>query len=226
MNTSGKRGLVSLKQMAKSFWLIIALIALLCLGGCLNLKRKTPAFYYYTLEYAAPQIPDLNPLNADIYVERFVAVPPFDTDRMIYRRRKFGRHAYLYHRWQTRPAGTASFLLARDLRESHAFHRIYREYLPPAGAYRLKGVVEDFLGWDSPDHREAVLRLRIILSKGNGSDGKETTLFEKTYLARRSTKSEDPRGLARAMSQALKEVSARLIKDIHRVIERQNLSGQ
>jgi len=221
MMSEEKNGFASTRQMKKNYWLIIALLAALSLYGCLSFERKTPSFFYYTLEYAVPQTPGLQPLNTDIYVERFVANPPYDTDRMIYRRKQFERDTYLYHRWRTRPAEMASSFVARDLRESHAFHRVYREFLPPGAAYRLQGVVEDFLEWDSSGHREALLRLRIILSRTLGSGGNEKSLFEKTYVARKPLEGKGPRDLARAMSQALKEVSAGLIQDIRHVLQKQ-----
>ena len=224
MNRAGEKGLESMSRMTKNSWMVIVLASTLFLWGCLSLERKTPSFFYYTLEYAVPQIPGIKPLNAAVYVERFVANPPYDTDRMIYRQEKFERDAYLYHRWRTRPAEMISFLLARDLRASRVFHRVYREYLPPVGGYKLKGVVEDFLEWDSREHKEAVLRLRIILSKGNASFGNEKSLFEKTYLARKIIQHENPNGLAQAMSQALKEVSGAVIKDIYHVLEKQDTS--
>ncbi len=208
-------------QTAKNRCLIIGLALFLCLGGCLDLKQKTPAFYYYTLEYTAPHIQGTKTLKSDLYVDRFIADPPYDTERMIYSRNKFEREAYLYHRWERRPGEMVSSLLARDLRESRTFHRVYREYLPPTDAYRLKGVVEDFLERDFSGHREAFLRMRIILSKPDKSTGNERILSEKTYLARKSLKSESPEGLAWAMSQALKEVSASLIKDISHILEKQ-----
>lgn len=226
MMSKEKTGSVSMGQIKKNCRLIIVLTAILSLGGCLSLARKTPSFFYYTLEYAAPQTPGLKPLDTDIYVERFVANPPYDTDRMIYRPKRFERDAYLYHRWRTRPAEMVSSLLARDLRKSRAFHRVYREFLPPRTAYLLQGVVEDFLEWDSSHHGEALLRLRIILSSTAGPGENEESLFEKTYVARKPLEGKGPRDLARAMSQALKEISGLILQDIHHVLETRQSARQ
>lgn len=226
MKSKQKRGLAPIGRAMRSLGSCMAVFMLLLSAGCLNLERKTPTFHYYLLEYEAPRISGLKPLKADIYVGRFVANAPYGSELMIYRDKKYGRDAYLYHRWRTRPAEMTQGLLARDMRESRVFHRVYREFLPRTASYELRGVVEEFLERNSSASREAVLSLRVMLSKYGESGEMKAPFFEKTYRAHQLLKQENPPGLASAMSLALREVSAVLIKDIHRVIERRATAGR
>ena len=210
--------LVSMNREARHSWVIITLLIFLLLPGCLNLKRETPSFYYYTLEYATPKGKKIKPLRVAIQVERFLARPPYDTDRMIIRNKAFQRTSYSYHRWREKPAQMASFLLARDLRKSGAFRDVYREYHPDWVRYRLTGVIEDFLEWDKADQNEAVLRLRIILTRRDLKTIRETPLMDKTYHAHETVTNHRASAMAAAMSRAMKDISRNVIHDVYEVI--------
>lgn len=184
-------------------------------GACVSLRQPMPKVTYYTLEYEIPKMGELRPLPAVIKVAPFTAVPPYNSDRIIYRDGSFKRDAYVYHRWRMDPGDLVLHFLARDMRESGLFDAVLTQYNNVFPSYRLEGSVDEFFEWDRPASCEAVLTVTVTFLREGASGGREKILFQKVYQARKECLSKNPEAVAQAMSQAMLEVSKRILHDTY-----------
>lgn len=185
------------------------------LSACLDLKQPSNKIEYYSLEYDPPPMRDLEPISNVIAVELFGVSPIYNTRKIIYRDKSFKRAAYDYHKWHANPGEFVSHFLARDLQRSHLFKAVVPRNRPFPGATVLGGSVDEFLEADMPAGWQAVLSLSIILVAEHEPDAVKKILFQKTYDVRKPCRRKNPRALAEAMSQAMSEASARIIRDVY-----------
>jgi cholesterol transport system auxiliary component len=170
---------------------------------------------FYTLEYEAPAPSHLQPLSAALRVKRFSVAPTYDTNRIIYRERAYGRDAYVYHKWRNNPGQLVSHFLSRDMRETGLFEAVlYHDSRVPA-SHILEGWVDEFFEWDDEDRREAVLSVSIVLTAFDDMDVGMRNLFQKTYSKREPCEGKTPKALAEAMSHAMQKVSSEITGDIY-----------
>ncbi len=191
------------------------LVLALLMGSCLNLKEPRKKIDFYTLEYGPPQITGLQPLPFVIRVIRFTVAPAYNTDRMIYRDRSFGREAYFYHKWRANPGDLVTYFLSRDMKRSGLFKAVipYDSTFP--SSFAVEGSVDQFLEWDTRENWKAVLTISIALMAENEPDISKRVLFQKTYGKEALCRRKNPRALAEAMSQAMAGVSEEIIRDIY-----------
>lgn len=195
-------------------WLL-CLSILVIMGGCLNLKQPRNRVQHYTLEYASPQIRDLKPIPVSLQVERFSVAPIYNTNRIIYREGPFKRDEYFYHKWRANPGDMVTDFLRRDMRNSDLFEAV----LPYDSIVRvscaLEGSVDEFVEWDGPEGWKAVLTVTVALMSNNEPDVSRQVLFQKSYRTEKPLSEKNPQALARAMSQAMREISTAIIKDVY-----------
>ncbi|MCU0599037.1 MAG: PqiC family protein [Desulfobacterales bacterium] len=192
---------------------ILCLIFLCC--GCFGPKNKRTATEFYTLNYDAPAPVAGTPLNFSISVEPFDAIPPYDSTRMIYATSLFTVSAYAYHEWIAYPSEIATFLFARDLRNSGIVQSVmvgdYRY-----ATHRMMGRVESFCEQDQEDGWHALLSVSITLVKLNETDITKIICLQKNYTLTEPCPQKNPKGLAIAMSSAMSKISLEIISDIRR----------
>lgn len=194
----------------------------LTLASCSGLSRPSPKIEHYSLEYALPAWEKLSPLPVVLKVNRFSAAPLYDTRQIIYREKPFARDAYVYHRWRSTPADLVTYFLSRDLKFSGLFTGVLPHDSGREGMFELEGSVDEFLESDLDDAWEAVLTFSVSLLEANQPDVSKRILFEKTYHAKKSCEQRNPRALAGAMSQAMADLSARVITDVHDALKGRN----
>lgn len=187
-------------------------------AGCANFKQPRNRVQHYTLEYASPEITDLAPLPVSLKVERFSVASAYNTNRIIYRDGSFKRDEYFYHKWRTNPGDMVTDFLRRDLRNSQLFKVVlpYGSDFPYSCV--IEGSVDEFVEWDAPEGWKAVLTVTIALMAANEPDVSRRILLQKTYHAEKPFTEKTPEGLAQAMSMAMGDVSASVIRDIYSVL--------
>ncbi len=193
---------------------LLGCIALL-LGGCLSVEHPYKKIDYYTLEYDVPSISNLHTLPLVMQVERFQVAPVYNTSKIIYRQRPFTRDAYTYHMWRANPGDLVSYFLARDFQHSLVFKAVAAHNTGLLSSHILRGTVDEFYEHDGKDYWEAVLAVSITLIVNNESDISNRILFQKSYSTRKACSQKNPRALAAAMSEAMANISAKIITDIY-----------
>ena len=196
------------------FWIGLALI----LSACLDLKQPSNKIDYYSLEYEAPRQSAPQSVVEAIKVEQFSVAPIYNTHKIIYRDRSYQRAAYTYHKWRANPGETVTFLLARDMQQSQLFKAVLTRRSKFPYAYVLEGSVDEFLESDSANGCQAVLALSIVLMAEKEPDTNKKIRFQKTYQTSKPCEKGNPGAFAKAMSQAMSEVSEKIINDVYRNI--------
>ena len=197
------------------FWIGLALI----LSACLDLKQPSNKIDYYSLEYEPPRQSAPQSVAGAIKVEQFSVAPIYNTHKIIYRERSYQRAAYTYHKWRANPGETVTFFLARDMQQSQLFTAVLTRRSKFPYAYILEGSVDEFLESDSANGCQAVLALSIVLMAEKEPDTNKKIRFQKTYQTSKPCEKANPGTLAKAMSQAMSEISEKIINDVYRNIQ-------
>lgn len=204
---------------------ICVLLVCLCLFpvGCVNFREPTRAekTAYYTLEYAAPAVDQLQPLSVVLKVPRFGVAPTYDTNRIIYRGGSFERDAYVYHKWRDNPGDMIPYFLGRDMRQSGLFEAVLSRDSRVPASHILEGTVDEFFEWDGEDGWEAVLSISVVLADVNDPEGGKRPLLQNSYHVRKPCREKTPKALAEAMSHALSEISGAIIKEVYACLKDQ-----
>jgi ABC-type uncharacterized transport system auxiliary subunit len=206
-----------------SHWIktiLVCVVLVFFAGACLNFKQPRNRIQHYTLEYASPELTDLQPLPVSIKVERFSVAAVYNTTRIIYREGAFKRDEYYYHKWRANPADMVTDFLTRDIRHSGRFKAVLSYGSDAPFSYTVEGSVDEFLEWDGPEGWKAVLGITVALMAGSEPDVSERVLFQKSYWAEKPVTEKNPNGLAQAMSAAMADISAAVIRDIHTALAR------
>jgi len=193
--------------------LFLGLSLIFC--ACLSLKQPRNKIEFYTLEYDLPKLADLKPLPLVIRLERFSVAPIYNTNRIIYRDQSFKREEYAYYKWRANPGDLVTYFLNRDIRNSGLFKAVLPYDSQSASTHRLEGTVDEFFEWDTEEDWKAVLSISITLMADTEPDISKRIIFQKSYGATKAFKQKHPRALAKSMSQAMAEISGKIIEDIY-----------
>lgn len=186
--------------------------------GCGIFQTQPKPVHYYTLAYDQPQTARCRENAADnpvvIHVKQLHASAPYNTNHIIYAPNQHQRARYAYHQWITAPSDMLTSLLARDIDRTGISDTVVLVPNAKNVTHRIGGTIIDFYENDEPGDWEAVLSLRLSLTRSDPVAGNETRLFTKTYREVKSLDKNNPHALARAMSNAMESVSKRFIEDI------------
>jgi len=195
------------------FWIVFIVLALAG-TGCTGLKQPHLKVDTYTLDYAPPAVQG-RPLSFGLLVERFQVSPLYDGERIVFREERFTRGSYDYHRWRTNPGDLIPYFLARDLRASGLFHAVHAMDSRVPADYAIAGCVEEIVEIDGPEHWEALLAVTITLVKSGEPDPSRQVLMQKQYRSTKTCAAKHPKAVVEALSQAMAELSAQVIADVH-----------
>ena len=201
----------------KMFWWVLSL--LLFIGGCADLKQPAVRIDYFTLEYESPVISDLSPLPVVIKVEPFSVAPSYNSTRIIYRNGSYKRDEYFYYKWRANPGLLATYFLRRDISNTGLFSAVLPSDSRFPFSFLLEGTVDQFYEMDEGEHWTAVLSLTITVMDSKDPDVSANVLFQKTYHKQKPCPQNNPTGLAEAMSQAMKDMSGDIIRDVYASIK-------
>lgn len=198
--------------------LILIFVLTMIMGGCTNIKHAPLEIHYYTLEYDPPRSVETNPLPYTVKIEQFQSSPLYDSNRIIFKKEDFTRDEYTYHKWRAHPGELVSFYLARDFSDTGRFQAAlsYESTLPYS--HLITGVVEDFY-LQKGDTSEAVLSIAVNLVEGVRRNQSNAILMQKKYRLGIESQADGPQGFAEAMSTAMQQVSAEILRDIAALLE-------
>jgi len=190
---------------------------LLCTGlfcSC-SIKNKPPQpIAYYVLDYENPAM-ELQPaLPVTLSIEKFRTAAPYNSTRIVYSKNKFSQNKYFYHQWMAPPDEMISNLLVRDLTASKRFQAVVVSN-DPLTSYLLRGTIDEFYEQDTDSQWNAVLSVTIILINKQENDQTRRFIFQKNYKKIHPLDQKNPKGLARALSMAMSEISGLIISDIY-----------
>ena len=202
----------------KIIYLIILSTLLVC--GCLNLTQQpNKKINYYTLEYDPPKTANLKSLPFVIYIERFNVAPLYDSNRIIYRQKKFKRDAYIYHKWMANPGDFVTHYLTRDIKHSSLFRTAFSSSNSYSSTHIINGTVDEFFEQDDNNIWKAVLSINITLMSNDEPDISKSVLMQKRYRSIEPCSKKNPQALAEAMSKAMANISNRIIRDVYKCLE-------
>ena len=190
----------------------IIFVLLLSCCACSSLKQPGHKIDYYTLEYEPPQIQGITALPFVLRMERFSVAPLYNTHHIIYRDRSFRRDAYPYEKWRAAPGDLVTDYLSRDFKHVGLFKAVapYKSRVEPS--LILEGSVDEFFEWDSEGGWKAVLTVSAVLLAYPEPDVSKRIIFQKTFRSVKPCKKRNLTSLAQAMSEAMAEVSAQVIR--------------
>jgi uncharacterized lipoprotein YmbA len=192
----------------------LALLPLLALvlAGC----GKPPMLVHqYILEYPAPMLGSKAKIPDSIKVEQFSVAQAFNTTAMVYQPQPFKNQTYNYSRWRVNPGFMVTDYLLRDLTAARLFKAVFGPGSSGTYRYLLEGGVEDCKELDAPDGWKAVLALTVTLLDTTKEDVPQRVVFQKNYQVEEPMPEKTPAGLARGMSRAMENLSARIMADIY-----------
>jgi cholesterol transport system auxiliary component len=196
--------------------ILIFVTALLIISACTGQIKKPAAIIdYYTLEYPSPQITGLTPLPVVLGVRRFQVAPAYNTNKIIYREKNFKSNSYHYHKWRANPGDLVSYFLARDFQQASIFKAAFKLDKKIPTSHVIAGTVDEFLEHQLNQSWEAVLTVSITLMRAREPDISKRIIFQKQYSSRKPFEQKNPRSLAEAMSHAMAEISAMILKDVY-----------
>ncbi|MGA1864693.1 MAG: ABC-type transport auxiliary lipoprotein family protein [bacterium] len=199
--------------------IVIFLVLSFFFCACAGLKQQSENISYYTLEYNTPgQLNILEPFPLVIGIEHFYAASEYNTNLIVYRDRAFRRNTYTYHRWREKPGDMVTHFLYRDLKESGLFKTVCLSDNGTSFSHMLAGSVDEFFQWDAEENLRAVLFISIDLIENNGNnekDAQKKIIFSGTYSTSKQCRERKPGAVAEAMSEAMKEVSGKIIEDLY-----------
>jgi ABC-type uncharacterized transport system auxiliary subunit len=190
----------------------LAFLVLLSGFACSSLKQPAQETDYYTLEYESPRVQGITTLPFVLKIERFSVSPLYNTLQIIYRDRAFRRDAYPYEKWRADPGDLVTYFLSRDFKALGLFKAVapYDSRLEPSLV--MEGSVDEFFEWDSEEGWKAVLTVTAVLTAYPEPDVSKRIIFQKTFHAVKPCKKRNLTSLSEAMSEAMAEVSAQLIR--------------
>ncbi|MFW6334642.1 MAG: ABC-type transport auxiliary lipoprotein family protein [Desulfosalsimonas sp.] len=207
-----KAGLI--KNPFSRVFLLAAAAALAC--GCGGFKNPPKQVHSYILSYQSGQnAADDFPAISVLGIKPFKTASLYRTEKMVYSDNPYTRSTYVYHRWAYNPAEMVENLLTRDLRKAKAAGAVVS--MPdPRATHVLEATINEFYEDDSGDQWKAVLEITVALygSKAGQQEASGDIVMSRTYRCEKTMEKNNPLALARAMSAALREVSASMIKDL------------
>ncbi|MFH1623975.1 MAG: ABC-type transport auxiliary lipoprotein family protein [Pseudomonadota bacterium] len=194
---------------------LLGSLLFLFISGCLGINQERRKIDYYTLEYDAPKAMELEALPFVIYVNRFHVAPLYNSNKIVYREKRFKTDAYVYHNWRANPGDIVTYLLARDMRQSSLFNGVFAGEGRHSSSHAVEGTVDEFFEEDSDTLWHATLSISITLLAENEPDISKRVLFQKGYSVREPCAHKNPRAVAEAMSRAMARISQLIRLDIY-----------
>ena len=210
--------------MARLKWLCLLLIPAILLS-CASGPPSEERMVHYVLEYPPPLLEGMNPLDADLRVERFEIASIYNSLPIVYRENPFERKSYVYHAWLESPADMLGDFFARDLRASDIIRVMPRSSDLGEPRFLLMGDIEEFYELDEESAWYAVLTVAVMLVDDFTQDASKRVILNKTYHEKRPCKGKGPKAVAEAMSRAAEAFSKSLIRDVYSAVESRLTEG-
>ena len=173
-------------------------------AGCFHLSQPSPDIRDYRLDYAPPAMTGQR-LPVTLRIAPLGVAAMYDRQPIVYSNDSYSGGTYYYARWSTNPGAMVTDLLARDFVASQLYQAVQQGPSAVPNDYQLGGQIEEFEERGSAGTCAARLSLRALLVRVRAAS--TPVVMQAGYAADEPCACDDPRALARAMSQALARVS-------------------
>jgi ABC-type uncharacterized transport system auxiliary subunit len=197
------------------FCLLLAFLTI----GCINLKQPAIKVDYYQIEYGPLNSPTSEPLDVVLGLRSFTIATAYDHDRIVYEEEAFKRQSYYHHRWVANPSAIIRNALLKDLQNSGCYRAVTLIPGSITWDYELHGHIHEIGEKDMGENWTAVIDLEITFIKAPAGRSVKKILFQKNYRHSATCEKKEPVAVVVAMSQAVKELSLELQKDIYKAIQ-------
>ncbi len=199
---------------------VIAAVAMILasMTSCFNFSRPHKEVYYYHVNYEAPEYNGTPVQNVIVRLGAFNAASSFQSLKIVYSTSSYRRKTYDYHHWLVTPADMVSELLQRDIASSKLYSAVVSVRSSLAPQYEIEGTIEEIMEKDDGETWFSVITLRCAAFALPEKFGKKHVLFQKAYKESVPTEKKSPGGVVAAMSQAMKNISLRIQKDLNKAI--------
>lgn len=201
-----------IRQTAALFFLSFLCFTLIT--GCLGRTKPPFVMDQYTLDYPAPAANVSLPVQETIRVERFAVAPAFNSTAMVVKKGQYRFDTYNYSRWRVNPADMVTGFALRDITRAGIFKATYSYYDSDLSRYILEGYIGEFCESAEGSTGKALLSVRFTLIDTSQKNPVEQVVFQKQYTHSAAMTDRSPEGLAAALSEAMKDLSGKLVSDI------------
>ncbi len=201
------------RQTAALFFL--SFLCLTLITGCLGRTKAPFVMDQYTLDYPAPAASVSQTAQETIRVERFAVAPAFNSTAMVVKKGQYRFDTYNYSRWRVNPADMLTGFVLRDITRAGIFKATYSYYDSDLSRYILEGYIDQFCESPEGSPGKALLSVRFTLVDTSQKNPVEQVVFQKQYAHSAAMNDRSPEGLAAALSEAMKDLSAKLVSDIN-----------
>jgi len=172
---------------------------------------KVPDTHYYQLSYPALDN-SITQAKIDkiVGVKKFVAEPPYDQDRIVYRESPFEVKFYNYRRWVCSPREMLSESAVRHLRGSGLFAGVVHAQNNQSFDYLLCGHIHQFEEWDEADAWQARVKLWIELR----SVSTDNIIWQGYVESQVPVIEKTPLNVVKALSSAVDSCLQELVKQL------------
>jgi len=215
-----ERRLVPRRPYGRILAVLTALLLVAAAWGCLGGNRTAPLPFQYSLEYAAPSLKDLPPLDTTLSLERFSSTQGINMTAMIYRSEPYRNDAYYGHYWRSRPRDLVTDFLLRDLKHARLFKAVFSYQDRQESRFVLQGTVTECSAHYEAQGgvQRAVFSLNLTLLDTQRKGITEQVVYEKRYDLAPAMEERSPRALARGISAAMETLSPQMMRDVHRAV--------
>lgn len=191
---------------------VLFLTCAVILTGCFGKTKPAYVMEQYTLDHTSPKAVRVERTVDDLLtVERFAVAPQFNSTSMMIRTGQCRLETYDYSRWYVNPADMITDFVLRDITRTGLFKGTYSSYDTELARYVLEGYIDEF--GETTDGK-ALASIRVTLLDTSLQNPVGQIIFQKQYVQSAPIGDRSANGLAAGLSQAMQELSARLITDI------------
>lgn len=192
-----------IRALPLAFALALAL-AFLVSAGC---GGKMPETRYYQLATMAPPAESHDNAGVTLAVTPLETDQAYDDDRIVYRVTPYRLDYYNYHRWSSAPGALVADYLERAFEHSGRFRSVVRE----GGAVAPVTLGGRVVAIEEVDKSKTNWIGRIVLELSLTDTESGAVLWAQQYEETEPMPSQNPEGLARALSVALHRIADRAL---------------
>jgi ABC-type uncharacterized transport system auxiliary subunit len=201
-------------MMRRRSTLLLAAALLLLETGCFRNSKAPEPGERFVLEYAPPAaVAGRVPVADALRIGRISADPSLEGTQMAYRPSPFRKETDFYNRWIASPGALVGGFLLRDFREAGGFTAVFGEGDAQDARFLLQGHLESFEETDDGKGRAAVIAATVTMLDLSRTEMPGRVLFQRRYRFEEPLSEKGAGALARAMSRAMAQFSARCIED-------------
>ena len=190
-------------------------ISSICLIQC----GKTPQTHYYKIENPNFELPNTTPqFDIVVGVNKIIADPPYDQDRIIYQSTANEINFYHYQRWITEPREMLTESVISHLRKSSLFAGVIHLRDGQPFDYILSGELIQFEEWDEQEQWYAQVKIWFELL----SLKTRQTMWEGITESRIPIKKKKTIEVVRAINSAADQCIEQLIQQLSTSFKMEN----